>query len=756
MTQSLRQFVLTHVMVPLHSRLANRVALAVAIPVIAFILLAVSILYIVVTRGITEGSMENHRHDLVLRAERIGGSFGSIVDTMGALAHNTMIANGLIDSAGRETYLMPLLAGFNNVSGIPVNVRLVDFLAEDLADNGVVPEIESYRRWMKSAIDAGASAATMITISSVNYVLVADVIIYSRTHSGEGALVYLFPLSGSEVLTANHAYTIYAKSHSFADAAAHGKISDRISLAIPVPQVLSGLGLTISVIPDTEKIKGAIQSAAYLLVTGGVLALFAVIVIAYWIGRRLALPLQELAHTAGTVADDLWTALPPALPRQDEVGALDRAFREMLAKLRNIYRTLEDRVEERTCELKDAMIDVEEASRAKSDFLSSMSHELRTPLNAVLGFAQLIEMDRNLDDGHRASIQQILKSGRHLLDLVTQLLDLSRIESGSMAISMEDIDVLYLVDESVEMMMPVAAHMGVTLERVPFKCTPIYARGDITRLRQCLLNLISNAIKYNTSGGFVRVECELVDGREVRITVHDTGIGIPADKQGDVFETFSRLGQESSSIEGTGIGLILTRRILNMMNGEIFFTSEAGKGSSFWMVLPALHELSHPSHEKIATASFNMKKPLLHKRILYIEDNPTNLLLVKRILQQRREVDLISAHTADLGIAIAHSHKPDLILMDIHLPGKSGLDALAELRRNSETAEIPVIAVSAAAMPSFISHARKAGFDDYLTKPLQLEQFLITIDRFLFPLVGTAKLSSTVVIDGEQLSRNDF
>ncbi len=722
---------------PLQSRLAYRVTTAVALPVVLFIVLGVIAASLVISRQISSGAMLNYRHDLVLRAERIGALLGNILEPMTTLARNTTISNGLIDSAGRETYLVPLLTGFNNVAGVHVTIKLLDFLGIDIASNGDVPELEMYRGWIRKAIDVGKSAAKVIKVSGADYILVVNVIVYSRTHSGEGALVFLFPLTGTDDLDTGSGHTYHITYQgSFNPFPAMGDVPGEqpdgfISTPIPVPPLLSSLKLAIGTVPDMSAVNRNRNDAIALLLLIGAGALFFVVILAFWIGQRLVKPLQELAQTASTIADNLWVDLPPAILRNDEVGALDKALRDMLGKLRDVYRTLEQRVNERTRELQEAMQDAEHASRAKSDFLSSMSHELRTPLNAILGFGQLLELDNTLNPDQQSSVQQILASGRHLLNLVTQLLDLTRIESGAMEITLEKVCVRDLLEECVIMMTPVAQHYKVALVNESKLHDNLYVTGDVTRLRQCVLNLVSNAIKYNVERGVVIVKHDQGHDDTVVISVQDTGIGIPADRHDNIFQSFSRLGQEKSAIEGTGIGLVLTQRILHLMDGSVTFISDSGKGSTFSISLPMAEPAETVSGERVPGLVRGARgaRTSERKTVLYVEDNPANLLLVQKILETRPDIDLISAHNADLGIDIALSHQPDLILMDIHLPGKNGFAALAELRNQQETSAIPVIAVSAAAMPRDVKRALDAGFNDYLTKPLEIDKFLGILDR---------------------------
>jgi len=387
------------------------------------------------------------------------------------------------------------------------------------------------------------------------------------------------------------------------------------------------------------------------------------------------------------------------------------------------------------------------ANRAKSEFLSRMSHELRTPLNAVLGFAQLLDSDPDdpLSGPQRARVQELLRGGRHLLALINEVLDLSRIEAGALQLHLEPVALNALVGECVRMVHPMAQERRIALHVLPpddsvaAHCGTVLA--DATRLRQVLLNLLSNAIKYNRNGGEVELSWRADGDSAVRIEVRDSGPGLSAAQQERLFQAFERLDAEGSEIEGAGIGLALSKWLVNLMRGEIGVDSTPGLGSTFWVRL----ESTDSAH--VATADAAAAEPTPSndagptvvypatadqvRTVLYVEDNMVNQLLMEGMLARRAGTRLVTAVAGPEGLAMATSAPPDLVLLDIQLPGMDGYEVLKRLRELPATRGVPVIAVSANAMPADLEQARQAGFDDYVTKPLELGLLLAALDKAL-------------------------
>lgn len=375
--------------------------------------------------------------------------------------------------------------------------------------------------------------------------------------------------------------------------------------------------------------------------------------------------------------------------------------------------------------------EAERANNAKSEFLSSMSHELRTPMNAILGFGQLLEIDEGLSEEQADYVDEMIKAGRHLLELINEVLDLAKIESGNVNMSLESLSCAELIEECLALLRPIAQGLGVTIKDAVVGDFVI--RADRTRLKQVLLNLISNAIKYNRPQGQVAVQASAQDGL-VRLAVSDTGYGIPAGRQRELFQPFSRLGAESTTIEGTGIGLTISRRLIEMMGGAIGMASEEGRGSTFWVELPegALKQDSQTNNpQEQAVAVKEAIADGYRYTVLYIEDNPANLRLVARILDRNPQLQLITAHTPELGLELASARHPELILLDINLPGMDGYQVLSVLRSLDSTKKTPVIAISANATSRDIERGIAAGFDEYITKPIDIAQFLGAVDGLL-------------------------
>lgn len=384
-------------------------------------------------------------------------------------------------------------------------------------------------------------------------------------------------------------------------------------------------------------------------------------------------------------------------------------------------------------ELHNAMAVAEKANLAKSDFLSSMSHELRTPLSAILGFAQLIESGSPSPTvSQKRSVDQILKAGWYLLGLINEVLDLALIESGTLSLSLESISLLEVMHECRAMIEPQAQKRGVGMTFPRFEI-PYLVKADRTRVKQVLINLLSNAIKYNKLEGTVVVDCITMTPERVRISVEDTGAGLAAEKLTQLFQPFNRLGQEANVEEGTGIGLVLCKRLIELMGGVIGVESTVGVGSVFWVELNLARE-THTvagAAEPAAVARTSVQADAQLRTLLYIEDNPANLMLVEDLIARRPDLRMLSAIDGISGIETARTSLPDVILMDINLPGISGVKALRILADDPATMHIPVVALSANAMPRDIQKGLEAGFFRYLTKPIKVNEFMDTLDMTL-------------------------
>jgi PAS domain S-box-containing protein len=381
-------------------------------------------------------------------------------------------------------------------------------------------------------------------------------------------------------------------------------------------------------------------------------------------------------------------------------------------------------------ELNKAMAVAEKANLAKSDFLSSMSHELRTPLSAILGFAQLMESGSpSPTASQKRSIDQILQAGWYLLELINEILDLALIESGKLSLSLEPVSLAEVMLECQDMIEPQAQKRGISVAFPQFDI-PYFVQADRTRVKQVFINLLSNAIKYNRVGGTVVVEHVTSTPGRIRICVKDSGEGLTADKLAQLFQPFNRLGQEANGEEGTGIGLVTTKRLTELMGGAIGAESTVGTGSVFWieLSLTAKRQAAHGTAIPSAVAQSQVQTDAQLRTLLYVEDNPANLMLVEDLIARRPDIRLLTARDGNRGIEIARASRPDVILMDINLPGISGLKALRVLAQDPTTAHIPVVALSANAIPRDIEKGLEAGFFRYLTKPIKVTEFLATLD----------------------------
>jgi signal transduction histidine kinase len=418
------------------------------------------------------------------------------------------------------------------------------------------------------------------------------------------------------------------------------------------------------------------------------------------------------------------------------------------AKRARHFINLNKQIKQHQAELIKAKEEAVKANKAKSKFLSCMSHELRTPMNAILGFGQLIKMEQESKMGPSKEIEdidEVLGAARHLIELINEILDLSKIEAGHIELSNETILLSKVMYEAVQMIHPLAKKRDIEIifqrNGVDIDFDSMYyefnhtIQSDYSRLKQVLLNLMSNAVKYNCHQGKIIINCKHNDNGQIKISISDTGQGLNQEQQSELFQPFNRLGAERTEIEGTGIGLMISKQIINMMGGMIGVESQPGHGSTFWFTLPSNNlqqNKNNNSHQKQVTEQEkiqNLKSDQIS--VLYIEDNPANLRLVTQLLELHTNFQILSAPEPLLGLELATELLPDLILLDINLPGMDGFEVLKKLKHQEVTRDIPIVAVSASAMPKDIEKGITAGFDDYITKPIDIKKFLLTINKYL-------------------------
>jgi PAS domain S-box-containing protein len=423
----------------------------------------------------------------------------------------------------------------------------------------------------------------------------------------------------------------------------------------------------------------------------------------------------------------------------------DRTLQGVFAAARDVTESkrLDQVLQDKNAELESARSVAEKANLAKSDFLSSMSHELRSPLNAILGFAQLMESADPLPTAPQAeSIAQILQAGWHLLKLINEILDLAAIESGKVSLSSESVSLSEVMSECQAMMEPQAQQRGISMTFPRFDVC-LFVMADRIRLKQIVINLLSNAIKYNKQGGTIIVNCTVstppppdfgaAGPERIRISVADTGAGLPPEKLAQLFQPFNRLGQEAGGMAGTGIGLVVTKRLAELMSGVLGVESTVGVGSVFWceLVSAAAPQLIIQNGEVEASVRPQLPDGAPQRTLLYVEDNPANMKLVEQLIERCPDIRLLTAVNGTLGIELARAAQPQVILMDVNLPGISGIEALKILREDPATAHIPVVALSANAMPRDIATGLELGFFRYLTKPIKVKEFMETLNTAL-------------------------
>ena len=484
-----------------------------------------------------------------------------------------------------------------------------------------------------------------------------------------------------------------------------------------------------------------------------VLAMLVALLVSSWLQRIVTRPTLEISAIARDVVQRRDYSLRARRVSSDEVGALADAFNDMLSEIERrttdleasnrqvtqLNERLEQRVRERTAELeasneglRHATEAAEKANRAKSEFLSNMSHELRTPLNAIIGFGQLLAAENwpATDAQRRSFTEHIVKAGRHLLTLINEILNLAQIEAGKVSLSLEEVRLADVLDDCRTMAEPLGTGRGIRV-LFPANCE-FSVVADRTRLKQVLLNLLSNAIKYNRDDGAVVVDCARHSPR-IRLSVQDTGMGMEPDQLQALFQAFNRLGRELGAEEGTGIGLVVTKALVEMMGGEIGVQSTPGVGSVFWIELNEAAAVARSPSGPAGLDGPRVDEEAAERAatILCVDDNRASLEFVQQVLSRRTALRLLTAPDGRIGVEMAREHRPDVIVMDNNMPKLSGREAQKILRGDTRTADIPIIALTANAMPEAVAEGLAAGFFRYLTKPVDVDALLHAVDEAL-------------------------
>lgn len=639
---------------------------------------------------------------LQLRVDNIQG-------TLSSMAANEIMVQSLIDEDSRTQFLPTYFATLRFPQITPTLVVLTDYKGRVVGSTGGDPGFIE-RPWLSIVMQGNsffrADPSGMVVAVPVYYYDLPEGVLLAIYTPEEMARVLSLPGPTALLRVTNAGgQVLQSQVEGTAGTTGWDTTLDEDDWILASHHLSGPLNLTLIVGDRADKVFATVNQLAMALAFIFLVALAALLSGLVYTASMVTRPLSRftrqirgIRHAGGN------SRIEPEGPRE---------FRYMAESINAMLARLELSVRQRA--------EAEEASRAKSEFLSAMSHELRTPLNAILGFAQLLEYDKGvpLHPIHLAHVKEILAAGRHLLALIDQVLDLSKIESGTMMVKAEHLLLNPILQQVSMLLKEIAGKHEVVVELQLNELMPPVVFADPLRLKQVLLNLVSNAIKYNQPQGRVEIAAWVQDDGFVRVSVKDTGQGIAADQLEQLCTSFDRLGRERSNIGGLGVGLRITEKLVALMYGRLGFESDPGVGSHFWIELPAGRaDAAMPSQQD--DRSVPGRGHGTGCTVLYVEDNLANLALMERILEGLPGVALVSAQNGEDGLVIATGYLPDLIFLDINLPGIDGYEVLAALRSQEATARIPVYGVSADAMPGEVARGRASGFTDYLTKPLDV------------------------------------
>jgi len=705
------------------------------LPLALIFLLGIGVIIEKVTRSQLEADADANLERLAFQSgQALRSRLDIIQHAATTIAANEILVNALIDISSR-THLTAFFASLRMPVSGDTNITLTDYKGRALASTTVALNNFTRQPWL----DRVMNGETVLEVNRTKMLLVVPVLYNGLA---EGMMVVEFPQATLfEVFRlerSNEAHAVLHKRRAITSTSPEFVIGGEVIFANNTARHKDWIVARIPVagLEDFELLVGQRKAETFasmsnihfaLLISGMLLALMTTLAIVITL-RAFSHPLSALTIAVSQIHDTDDLKRVSAIKGPEEFQDLAEAFNTMRSRLK---------------ESNEAQDVAETANKAKSEFLSSMSHELRTPLNAILGFSQLLEMDRKpaLTERQMDMVYQISKGGAHLLGLIDDILDLAKIEAGKMSISIERVlpnqtvvDALVLIENMAQKRnVRVLKDRSIDCASCEMQCAIMV---DQNRFSQVLLNLLSNAVKYNRDDGEVTLTCTRQDNGNMRFTVSDTGMGIPPTVQDELFSPFNRLGAENGEIEGTGIGLTITKTLTEMMGGTIDYVSREGQGSDFWVEFPLAGE--QPSLITLEQDGQKKRTPtnvptLPPRTVLYIEDNPSNLQLMEMIFERLENVRIISTHTAELGLEIAERERPDLILMDINLPGMNGVEALKCIQSSTSLHKTPVIAVSANAMQNDIEHALNVGFKAYIAKPFQIEEILTIVGSALKP-----------------------